>query len=317
MIRPPAGSRIALLAAGMFASSLSGYAGELYLAGGVIDETAVHTFADICLAPRATDDETLAVLREPLPQLDSLPSLIPPRVVKSLLAAKLSESFILVGSRFVYIPDTVTDPGERTFYVQLLEHLDRSLGDKTVRVEVSIPSGEDLSGIEPGSALSFQLDSGDESPQTLIQNRYVTFGSGGGADLETIPVTISAFGLAPFARHDLSAGSSIDRGDVVEREVDLSSIEGTPARIGHGSYDVEQEVPDGGVLLSGAVREHDAVSEGSPVMLTFEHGAVSVSVPGTAYGAGGLGDTIPVATQSSAQRFTGVIESPSEVIVAD
>ena len=93
---------------------------EVYLTRPIVREATAKTFGDICLSPQTDDPIVARALSAPLPPLSSDPALIPVRVVKALLATYLPESFVLVGTRFIYLPTTVSDPNERAFVADLL-----------------------------------------------------------------------------------------------------------------------------------------------------------------------------------------------------
>jgi len=290
---------------------------EIYLTHPVVEEQQVHTFGDICVTPQASDPIVMRALGAPLPELDSRPALIPARTIKGLLARLLPESFVLVGSRFIYLPKSVTDPGERAFDVKLLQYLDAAVHDTSVRVDIAVYPGQDFSGLTKTSSLEFQLPAGTASARALTQNEFIQYRRSGEFGYRTIPVRIGAYGPVAFARRSIPAGDSVTREDVSTRDVDLATLGGTPAQITKGNLTATSAIPSGSPILNGMVQIRQAVQSGQPVTVTLERGAVAVSLPGRAYGSGGLGEKIAVGVGGSSPRFEGRIVSSTEVIVDD
>ncbi len=290
---------------------------EIYLTQPVVEEQRARTFADICVTPQSSDPSVQRALDSPLPELDSRPALIPARTVKALLAPLLPESFVLVGSRFIYLPKSVTDPGERAFDIGLLRHLDAAVRDPSVRIDVAVYPGQDFSGLTESRGIEFQLPAGASSPQALTQNEFIQYRLPGEFGYRTVPVRIGAYGPVSYARRAIAAGQSVTREEVSTREVDLASLGGSPVGAIHGNLTAISAIPSGSPILSGMVQRTLAVRTGQTVTVTLERGAVAVSLPGRAYGSGGLGESVSVGVGTSSTRFTGRIVSPTEVIVDD
>ncbi len=290
---------------------------EIYLTHPVVEEQRVHTFGDICVTPQSSDPAVMQALDSPLPQLDSRPALIPARTIKGLLARLLPESFVLVGSRFVYLPKSVTDPGERIFDIKLLEHLDSLVHDSSVRVDIALYPGQDFSGLTESSSLEFQLPAGSTSARALTQNEFIQYRRPGEFEYQTVPVKIGAYGPVSFARRSIPAGDAVTREDVSTRDVDLATLAGTPAQITKGNLEATSAIASGSPILNGMVQSHLTVQWGQSLTVTLRRGAVAVSLPGRAYGSGSLGEKIAVGVGSSSARFEGRIVSPTEVIVDD
>ena len=314
-MRNPRALLVFLMLAGLFSQRLFGL--EIYLTRPVVEERQARTFGDICVTPQSSDPGVLKALDSPVPQLDSRPALIPARTIRGLLARLLPESFVLVGNRFIYLPKSVTDPGERAFDVKLLQYLDAAVHDPSVRVDVSIYPGQDFSGLTEGSALEFRLPAGADSARALTQNEFIQYRLSGEFGYQTLPVRIGAYGPVTFARRSIGAGDAVTRDDVSTREVDLATLGGAPVQVNQGNLAATSAIPSGSPILHGMVQSLSTVRMGQPITVTLRRGAVAVSLPGRAYGSGGPGEKIAVGVGDSSVRFEGRIVSPTEVIVED
>ncbi|HUZ17255.1 MAG TPA: flagellar basal body P-ring formation chaperone FlgA, partial [Spirochaetia bacterium] len=242
-------------------------------------------------------------------------ALIPARDIRAAIAPILRRSIVIVGGPLVYLPATVTDKSEIRFYEALLDHLGRHLPD--VRIEAAIPEGRspDLSGIQ--GALQFQLPGGEDSASALLRNRFVEYRGEYDADWSFVPIRFRAFVLTPVAKQRIAVGSRFSGADVDYAEIDARALHGAPAPLSSGSYQADATIDQGAPIFADMVRVIHAIRSGERINVSFSRGSIEVTVPGTAFSSGNIGDLISVAPLSGAKRFSGTIVSPSEVRVDD
>ncbi len=289
---------------------------ELYLNSTVVSGAQQNTLASIGLVTGAAGEQAMQqLLSQKLPQLAAHPALIPARDLRENLAPILGRGLVIVGGPLLYLPPGITSQEERSFYTALLQAIEKRIPNRSLRVEVwtdksQIPSAGDING-----DISFQFPAGDNTPQAIASNSFVEYKGQGESAYRTLPIHIRMETLVPVATKALSFGTTFSPSDVAYKSEDISKLSGTPADLSANAYTANSSISAGNVIYSYMASKVMAISAGKRIRIAFRKGAVEVTVPGSAYQSGGVGDTITVAPLSSGTRYHGKIVSPTEVVV--
>lgn len=300
------------------ASAGSAAAQELYLSDSVVVAGQDSTLGSVCMVTGSGSGADLGqLLSSPLPELSKHPALVPARDLRKELPKNGSSNVVLVGGPLIYLPKSIHGDGERSFYSALLQFVEQSLPERSLRVEIWAASGQlpDVSGVH--GALEFQFPAGASSPQALIQNGYVQYKGRNDQTYQYLPIKVRVEELVPVARRQIGYGHSLTGDEVVYESRNISDLSGTPARIEGRQLEAASEISRGSVIYSDMVRKILAITAGKQIRIAFRKGNVQVTVPGSAYASGSLGDQISVGPLTTGTSFTGTIVSPTEVIVEE
>lgn len=299
-------------------SSAWAAAQELYLSDSVVVAGQDPTFGSVCIVTGGESGPALGrLLSSPLPELSKHPALVPARDLRKVLPKGADRNVVLVGGPLIYLPKAMRNDQERSFYTSLLQYIEQSLPERSLRVEVWAGSGQspDMSGVH--GSLVFQLPAGANSPQALIQNGYVQYKGENDPSFQYLPINVRIDELVPVARMQIGYGQPVSGGEVVYESRSISDLTGTPARVEGRQLQSTSSISRGSVIYADMVSKVLAITAGKQIRIAFRKGNVQVTVPGSAYQSGSLGDRISVAPSTTGTRFTGTIVSPTEVIVED
>lgn len=291
---------------------------ELYLDSAVVLGGKGQTLGEVSIVTGASNARQLdRLLALPLPKLADHPALIPARDLQRELARRIGGSFVLVGGPIIYLPASVTKKSERRFYTSLLQAIETAVPGRSLRVEVWAPAGAQPTLGAIRGRLRFQFPSGSGTPEALASNSYVQYRGEGNRSYRDVPITLRVSGLVPVALENIPYGTKFSDSAVGYVSKDLSSLSGTPARLTGTSFRARSAITKGQVLYRDMVGKVLAIRSGKQIRIAFRKGGVTVSVPGSAYGSGSLGDTISVSPQNSGREVSGTIVSPTEVVVEE
>lgn len=310
----------ALLIASLFVLSLAPaiFAQELYLNNTVVMAGDSPTLGSVALITGGGNTSQLSrLLSMPLPVLADHPALIPARDLREKLSQTIVQSFVLVGGPIIYLPASVSNGADQAFYSSLLQEIESALPERSLRIAVWAPEGQgpDMTGVE--GRLEFEFPSGASTPNALVNNDYVAYRGAGESVYRYLPVHIRIEELVPVARHDISYGSQFSSNAVSYVTREISSLSGTPANLSGNRFEAKSAIAKGSVIYSGMAGKVQAIRAGQQIRISFRKGNVAVTVPGSAYQSGGLGDAISVAPASTGRRYEATIVSPTEAIVED
>ncbi len=295
-----------------------GAAQELYLSDSVVVAGQDPTLGSVCIATGDGNGAALGgLLSSPLPELSKHPALIPARELRKELPKSVDSNVVLVGGPLIYLPKAIRSDGERSFYSALLQYIEQSLPERSLRIEVWASSGQtpEMSGLH--GRLMFQLPAGAGSPQALVQNGYVQYKGEKDPYFQNLPINVRVDELVPVARAPIGYGQMLSADEIGYESRNISNLTGTPARVEGHRLQAASAISRGSVIYADMVNKVLAITAGKQIRIAFRKGNVQVTVPGSAYQSGGLGDRISVAPLTTGTRFTGTIVSPTEVIVED
>jgi len=292
------------------------FAQELYLNNTVVVAGDGETLGSIgVVTGGGARDELAALLSEPLPALSDHPSLVPARNLRNKLPKNLDTNMVFVGGPILYLPAGVNSQEERTFYTALLQTIEKALPDRSLQVEVWAKGGLKPNLSETNGLLTFRFPSGDGSVQALLSNSFVQYKGANDPTFSYLPIDMRIEALVPVAKQDISFGTKFASSELAYKAMDVSSLTGTPADPPGGMIEARADITRGQVVYSQMVGKVQAITAGKPIRIAFRKGSVEVSVPGSAYESGALGDTISVGSLSNGRRYSGTVVSPTEVIV--
>lgn len=309
-----------LLMAFLFTLSLSAeaFGQELYLSNTVVMAGDTPTLGSIALITGGGNGTQLSkLLSTPLPVLADHPALIPARDLRKELSQAIESSFVLVGGPVIYLPASVSGAAEQSFYSSLLQEIESVLPEQSLRIEVWSAGGQepDMTGLH--GRLEFVFPAGTGTPNALASNGYVEYRGSGESTYRYLPVHIRVEELVPVARHEIRYGTQFSSDAVSFVARDISSLNATPARLSGKLFQAKSAIAKGSVIYSDMAGKVQAIKAGQQIRISFRKGNVAVTVPGSAYQSGGLGDTISVAPANTATRYEATIVSPTEAIVED
>ena len=120
--------------------------------------------------------------------------------------------------------------------------------------------------------------------------------------------------LRTVAARPLSRGTLLEEDDLALARVALWGME-TPSTMSDVvGWEVKRTVDAGEILEEPTVAPPAAAVSGRPVEIEFRHGAVSITMPGTALGTVPIGGSLYVRTRSG-ERLRGVAVAPGRVLV--
>lgn len=291
---------------------------ELYLSGSVVDAGEGPTIGSVCVVTGGDNGPALQrLLSSPLPVLSGHPALIPARDLRRELLKNADSSVVLVGGPLVYLPKGLQGNEERSFYAALLQYVEQSLPQRSLRVEIWAASGRtpDMSNVH--GPLVFQFPDGASNPQSLISNNYVGYKGENDTSFNYLPITVRIDEVVPVARTGIGYGQTLTGDQVVYASRNIAGLSGTPARVEGRKLQAASTISQGSVIYADMVSKVLAIRAGQQIRIAFRKGNVEVTVPGSAFESGSLGDRISVAPLTTGTRFTGTIVSPTEVIVED
>lgn len=289
---------------------------SLYLTGRPINGAQAPTLGDLCLSGEAgTGGVTSALLSTPLPELAREPSLIPARDIGVIIAPAVGRSIVLVGGPVVYVPATISDMATVNFYDALLEELAHRLPNDRVEVVAANHGRPDLSGIQ--GDLRFRFPAGADSPRALIANTYLEYRGSSNQQWRFVPIHFRVFVLTPVANQRIDYGKSFTSAEVGYAEIDAAGLRGQPAVLGGGTFQATAAISAGQPIYSDMMKVLYDVRSGEQLRVRFTRGNIAVTVPGIAYGAGSVGDRVPISTLEGSRRFSGTIVTPTEVVVEE
>lgn len=315
-----AGRGRCLIAAALFVVVPAGWAAaqELYLSDSVVVASQEPTLGSVCIVLGSTNSQAVArLLATPLPELSKHPALVPARALRRELPKNAESSVVFVGGPIVYLPKEITSNADRTFYSSLLQYIEQYLPQKSLRVEVWAKSGHSPDMRDLHGQLLFQFPAGATSPQALIQNSFIQYKGEHDSTFNYLPIHVRIEELVPIARSAIAFGNSVSNREVAYESRDISTLSGTPARVEGMRLQAASTISPGSVIYSDMVHKVLAITAGKQIRIAFRKGNVQVTVPGSAYQSGSLGDTIAVAPLTTGTRFSGTVVSPTEVIVED
>lgn len=289
---------------------------ELYLNTTVVSGGGQKTVASIGFVTGGGGEQAVQrLLSHPLPELAAHPAIIPARDLRERLSTLLGRNLVIVGGPLLYLPSDIASQQERTFYTALLQDIEKKLPDQSLRVEAwtdraQTPSGKDLKG-----AIAFRFPAGDNTAQAIAANTFLEYKGTGDESFRTLPIHIRIETLVPVATKAFSFGATFSPSEISYKSEDISKLSGTPANLSANAYTANSAISPGSVIYSYMASKVTAISAGKRIRIAFRRGAVEVTVPGSAYQSGGVGDTIAVAPLSSGTRYHGQIVSPTEVVV--
>lgn len=248
-----------------------------------------------------SDVEPEKQLGRPLGIAIDAPAVISASLIKERMSREISESFVLVGRKCIFIPEKYGEPEHRRVWIKIMQFIADT--DEVPQGWMEIKNDDEITAqIEGRDPDDISIHRGSEGTYTINDAEAVT--------VRFVPALRSMYRIQP--------GTILDKTQFTQVYVEESESDPLLPQLPLSSEIVASKyIGPGTVMHDSHVRKKEIIRSGERIVIVVERDPIVMKLEGIAYGSGGLGDTIKVKPVRSDRSLYGSIVSGGEVHVDD